>query len=103
MIINLVSSWGTAGPFTEPRSDLGMYYDRVDQYGVDGDYDNPIPTPYQKLIQQSGCIGFPKGREWDGTAEDAYRLYDLGLAQLKLELESGNDVIDEVDGVVTSF
>jgi len=61
MIVNLVSEGGTAGPFTEPRSDLGMYYDTVDQYGVEGDYDNPIPTSYQKLIQQSGCIGFPKG------------------------------------------
>ena len=100
MIVNLVSPGGTAGPFTEPRSDLGMYYDTVDQYGVEGDYDNPIPTSYQKLIQQSGCIGFPKGREWDGTAQDAWRLHALGFAQLKLELESGNDVIDEVDGVI---
>ena len=99
MIVNMVSPGGTAGPFTEPRSDLGIGYDRVDQYGVNGDFNNPIPTPYQKLIMQSGCIGFPKGREWDGTAEDAWRLYDLGFAQLKLELESGNDVVDEVEGV----
>ena len=100
MIVNLVSSWGTAGPFTEPRSDLGMYFDRVDQYGVNGDFDNAIPTPYQKLIMQSGCIGFPKGREWDGTAEDAWRLHELGYALLKSEFESGNYEIDEVDGVI---
>ena len=98
MIINLVSSWGTAGAFTEPRSELGVYFDRVDQYGVDGDFDNPRPTPYLRLFSQSGCIGFPKGREWDGTAEDAIKLHALGYALLKSEIESGNTVVDEVDG-----
>ena len=94
MIINLVSGWGTAGPFTEPRSDLGIYFDRVDQYGVDGDFDNPIPTPYLRLITQSGCIGFPQGREWDGTAEDAIRLHALGVTMV----ESDDFTESEVEG-----
>ena len=100
MIINLVSSWGTAGPFVEPRSDLGIYYDEVAMYGVDGDFDNPERLPYNRLILQSGCIGFPKGREWDGTPEDAIRLHALGYALLKSEIESDNTTIDEVEGVL---
>jgi hypothetical protein len=100
MIVNMASPWGTVGPFTEPRSEGGAYFDRVDEYGIGGDYDNSIPSPYLKLLQYYDCIGFPKGREWDGTAEDAFRLYDLGLALLKSELESGNTEVDEVDGVI---
>ena len=96
MIINLVSSGGTAGAFAEGR-------DYVDVYGVDGDYDNSVRVPYGKLIMQSGCIGFPKGREWDGTSEDAIRLHALGYALLESEIESGNTVVDEVEGVLTAF
>ena len=93
MLINLVSDWGTAGAFAEDRG-------YVDVYGVDGDFDNPVRVNYSRLILQSGCIGFPKGREWDGTPEDAIRLHAMGYALLKSEIESGNTIIDEVEGVL---
>ena len=103
MIVNLVSGWGTAGPFSEDQDDGVPYGQWVDVYGVEGDFDNSERVPYGKLIMQSGCIGFPKGREWDGTPEDAIRLHALGYALLKSEIESGDTMVDEVEGVLDAF
>jgi len=67
-------------------------------YGLRGDWDNPKRANYLKMLQ-GGAVGFPKGREWDGTPEDALRLYESGRAQLKAEIESGDTgEPDEVEG-----
>ena len=54
-----------------------------------------------KLLQ-SGAVGFPKGREWDETPEDALRLYESGLAELEawVNAASEGDEPDEVEGIV---
>ena len=96
MIVNVVSDWGTAGVFVEPRNEDGSYWDEVDIYGVEGDFDNPERVPYNKMIFHAGCIGFPNGREWDWTAEDANRLHALGVTMIK----SGNFTVNEVEGVL---
>ena len=97
MIVNVATDWGTAGPFVEPQSDLGIGYNEADMYGVDGDFDNPERVPYNKMLWQAACIGFPKGREWDGTAEDAIRLHALGVEMILSDDFTDDDVEGFID------
>ena len=91
MIVTVVTEHPLAGTPTDDE-------DFVMLYGLDGDWDNPERTNYNKMID-GGAVGFPKGREWDGTPEDARRLYDLGHAELVAEVESGKTgEPDEVEG-----
>ena len=88
MIIKVVNSVPVVGVATD---DTGL----VMLQGLDGDW---YIANYMKLLE-SGAVGFPKGREWDGTPEDALRLYESGRAQLKAEIESGDTgEPDEVEG-----
>ena len=63
-------------------------------YGLRGDWDNPKQANYLKMLQ-AGAVGFPKGREWDGTAEDAIRLHALGVEMVY----SDDFTADDVEGV----
>ena len=69
MIINLVNGVPAVGVFTDDDDGLVMYK------GLNGrSPEDWLIVPYMKLLQ-SGAVGFPKGREWDETPEDALRLY----------------------------
>ena len=91
MIITVVTSAPLVGVATDDEHFVMVY-------GLDGDWDNPERFNYRKMLE-GGAIGFPNGREWDGTPEDALRLYDLGVVLLESEIESGKTgEPDEVEG-----
>ena len=97
MIINLVNGVPAVGVFTDDDDGLVMFK------GLNGrSPEDWYIVPYRKLLE-SGAVGFPKGREWDETPEDALRLYESGKAQLeaeiKADIESGKTgEPDEVEG-----
>ena len=96
MIINLVNGVPAVGVFTDDDDGLVMFK------GLNGrSPEDWYIVPYRKLLE-SGAVGFPKGREWDETPEDALRLYESGLAELEawVNAASEGDEPDDVEGIV---